>query len=151
MATRKALGDLWRSMHKRCSDQNHISYRYYGAKGIRVCERWASFDNFLSDMGPRPEGATLDRKDSLGNYTPENCRWATVAEQNRNKGDTILVEIEGKTQPVGVWARERGISPQVVHYRMRHLGMTPIAALSIPASRQSRHQINWTAIRAEIK
>lgn len=75
----------WSSMKKRCNMKSHISYPNYGGRGISVCERWDVFENFLADMGERPSGKTLDRKDVNGNYTPENCRWATLSEQQKNK------------------------------------------------------------------
>ena len=74
-------------MKKRCKNPNCRQWPYYGAKGVKVCERWLrSFDAFLSDMGPRPRGRTLDRfPDPDGNYEPGNCRWATHTEQMRNR------------------------------------------------------------------
>lgn len=75
----------WCSMRQRCTDVNHSNYAKYGAKGVRVCERWSSFANFLEDMGERPVGASLDRIDPKGDYCPENCRWAGLAVQQRNK------------------------------------------------------------------
>lgn len=76
----------WLAMKDRCYNINNICYSHYGGRGIVVCDRWRnSFDNFVLDMGERPEGHSLDRIDNNGNYEPNNCRWATVTEQNRNK------------------------------------------------------------------
>lgn len=70
----------------RCYRPQEDSYKYYGAKGITVCERWKSYENFLADLGERPDGMTLDRVDSLGMYEPGNCRWSDAKTQSRNRG-----------------------------------------------------------------
>lgn len=75
----------WRAMITRCTNPKNIAFPYYGARGISVCDRWRTFAHFLDDMGERPEGMTIDRKENDGNYEPNNCRWATRAEQDSNK------------------------------------------------------------------
>ena len=76
----------WASMKRRCTDPNAINYKYYGGRGITYCKRWEKFENFYEDMGPRPEGKSINRIDNDGNYEPKNCKWSTSTEQNNNKG-----------------------------------------------------------------
>ena len=83
----------WRRMIQRCEYTKDKDYHYYGGRGVTVCERWRnSFINFLSDMGPRPENLTLERINTNGNYTPDNCKWATHSEQRLNQRRMICPE-----------------------------------------------------------
>lgn len=75
----------WAGMLNRCTNPNATRWNYYGGRGITVCVRWRDFENFLKDMGTRPEGHTLDRIDPNGNYEPGNCRWATWHDQRVNR------------------------------------------------------------------
>jgi hypothetical protein len=98
-------------MKARCNNPQNHAYADYGGRGIKVCKCWdASFDAFYADMGPRPEGLTLDRIDNNKGYEPGNCRWATRKEQGCNKRDTHWVEHDGKRTPLVVYAEQRGIS-----------------------------------------
>ncbi len=76
---------IWKAMRTRCRNPNTKAYKNYGGRGITVCERWDSYENFLADMGEVPDGLTIDRINNDGNYEPGNCRWATRKEQNMNK------------------------------------------------------------------
>jgi hypothetical protein len=103
-----------------------------------VCERWRkSFEAFLEDMGPRPDGTSIDRIDSAKDYEPGNCRWATITEQNNNKSDTRLITFNGKTMNMTAWAREIGTSPSALHHRIANIGMSIEDALTIPFSRSN--------------
>ena len=85
----------WCSMRARCLSKNTNGYDRYGGRGIKICSRWDDFANFLEDMGERPEGQTLDRKDSNGDYTPDNCKWSTLAEQGSNMVDSRRYVLDG--------------------------------------------------------
>lgn len=110
----------WMRMRQRCEDPNNVSFRLYGGRGIKVCDRWRkSFANFLADMGPRPAGASLYRINPNGDYAPENCRWATPTEQCNNKRANVRIEFRGRVQTVAEWARELGIKDATLRRRLR--------------------------------
>lgn len=79
----------WHNMIGRCENPRHVKYRYYGARGIKVCKRWHDFRLFVADMGRRPVGHTLDREDTNDDYRPGNCRWATHLTQRHNRRDSL--------------------------------------------------------------
>lgn len=80
-----AMYNAWKIMRKRCSDPAHENYKHYGGRGIKVCARWEEFANFLADMGERPEGMELDRKDNDRDYEPGNCRWVSHKDNCNNR------------------------------------------------------------------
>lgn len=118
-------------MKGRCNNENHHKYPLYGGRGIKVCERWMDFSNFLEDMGERPEGTTLDRIDSEKGYEPGNCRWATPTEQNRNKRTSVYLELHGILATIEEWAEVCGIDPRTIRSRVRR-GMDARRALTLP-------------------
>ena len=107
----------WISMKRRCSlkDKDHV--KWYGEKGIIVCERWLEFENFYADMGERPEGKTLDRIDNNKGYYNENCRWSTVKEQNNNKSDNKFITYNGITLTQSQWADKLNIKSHNIKNR----------------------------------
>jgi hypothetical protein len=121
----------WRAMLKRCGNPNEDNYRYYGGRGITVCKRWRVFANFLRDMGPRPEGMTLERKNRNGNYTKRNCKWATNAEQARNSSGNTVYRLGATTLCVGDWEVRLGLSKGSIYHRLE-TGWPLHKALTIP-------------------
>lgn len=75
----------WASMKSRCLNKNHVRYKNYGGRGISICKEWLLFENFLSDMGEKPDGLSIDRINNNGNYKSSNCKWSTPKEQANNK------------------------------------------------------------------
>ncbi len=112
----------WSGMKARCQNKNHVEYSRYGGRGIAVCEAWQSFENFLRDMGLRPEGCSIDRINNDGNYEPSNCRWATVKEQARNRRNSKLLTIDGTTKTVVEWSEQDGAAKASSIYRRLDLG-----------------------------
>jgi hypothetical protein len=115
----------WHSMMARCHNKESFNYKDYGARGITVCEEWHTPQNFydwVEQTGGRPERATLDRIDNNKGYSPENCKWATPAEQARNKRSTIMIAYNGKTQCLQDWATELGMNHETLRYRY-HKGL----------------------------
>ena len=118
---------IYQGMKARCLNKNSPAYKYYGGRGIAVCDRWLkSFKNFYEDMGDRPKGMSLDRKDNNGNYTKENCRWATEMEQHNNMQKNVF--IKGKT--ISQWSRILGMNYGTLHTRYKFLGWSPEETLS---------------------
>lgn len=115
------LYGLWRAMLKRCYEPKTYKYECYGGKGITVCEEWHDFWNFVNwsdSVGGRPEGYTLDRIDSNGNYEPDNCRWADYKTQSRNKSTNRYLTYNNKTQTIKDWSDELCIPYRTLNNRI---------------------------------
>ena len=122
----------WGAMLSRCRNPNATGYPKYGARGIRVCERWHCFESFYADMGECPPGLSIDRIDNNGDYEPGNCRWATIKQQARNKRNTVLIEIGGVTKSLPEWCEIYGLHSSIVYTRMHRLGWSGEKAITTP-------------------
>lgn len=120
---------IWAGMHARCRRPTKKSHLYFG-KGIRVCERWNNFANFMEDMGDPPDGTSIDRIDGNGHYSPENCRWATKKEQANNMRTNRVLEHGGLSMSVAGWAEKLGVKQNTLLYRIRR-GWSVEEALTI--------------------
>lgn len=109
---------VWGSMISRCSNQKSASYPRYGGRGIKVCDRWRRFENFLADMGFPPDGHSIERKNNDGDYCPDNCIWASRSVQAKNKSNNTLLTLNGRTQILAEWARELGVNPASILARI---------------------------------
>jgi hypothetical protein len=125
---------IWSHIIDRCTNQKCPSYKWYGGRGITICERWRlSFVAFLRDMGLRPSPHhTIDRIDNNGPYCPENCRWVTIDQQARNRRNNHVVTLHGKSQTLTDWLQEFHLSEHVYWARVSRYGWPVIRALTTP-------------------
>lgn len=121
----------WMAMRQRCYVPTNAGYKNYGAKGIRVCERWRhSFQNFLADMGERASrNMTIDRLDATKDYFPANCKWSTYIEQANHKSNNHFLTHGGETLSIHRWAAKLGLFPQTIRRRIYNYGWTIEQAL----------------------
>jgi hypothetical protein len=131
--------NVWKKMLSRCSNPQDKAYKYYGARGITVCERWKTFDNFLKDMGHRPQpGLSIERIANYDNYTPENCIWATRTQQNRNKRSNHLITMNGKTKCLAEWCELIGRPFQLANKRINTKKWDDVRAITTPPRKYSK-------------
>ena len=119
----------WAHMLTRCRNEKHKQYPQYGGRGIKVCERWLSFENFYEDMGEKPEGMSIDRIDNEGDYRKDNCRWASQKTQVRNRRNSPTYEWNGEKKSLAELAEMHGLKWRRVYERIRN-GWTLERALS---------------------
>lgn len=108
----------WCAMWTRCTNPNAINYANYGGRGVQVCDRWKSFENFYADMGAS-NGLTLDRIDPDENYEPSNCRWATRKAQNNNRRNNHMIDYYGFNMTAAQWSDHTGIGESTIRRRLR--------------------------------
>jgi hypothetical protein len=121
-------------MVERCTSQRHHAWENYGGRGITVCARWRSFENFVADMGERPPRTSLDRIDNDRGYEPSNCRWASAPEQRRNTRQNVYLEHAGLRMTQTDWAARLGITKQALRGRLSRMS----AAEALTMKRKER-------------
>ncbi len=136
--TRKSPEYLsWRAMKARCLNPNDPAYPRYGARGITIHQSWANdFQAFLRDMGPRPQGTSLDRIDSSAGYSPENCRWATRRQQQRNRRSVVMLTVGSETKTIAEWSEQYKLAHGTISYRLSKLGWDAVKAVTTPKLRR---------------
>jgi hypothetical protein len=120
---------VWWNMMRRCADMENLRY---GGRGIRVCERWHTVENFIADMGIPPAASTLERIHGDGNYEKSNCRWATVREQTNNRHTNRRLTFAGETLTVNAWAEKLGLHRRTITTRLDACGWSVEEALTTP-------------------
>lgn len=118
----------WCTMIARCTNPNHEAWANYGGRGITVCDRWRDFAKFYADMGDRPRGMSIDRIDNNLGYSPENCRWATRAQQSRNRRGRLVVRIGDTEKTLAEWADESPLALGTIWARLKK-GRDPAEAV----------------------
>lgn len=135
---RQRLLNVRLAMIDRCHNPANPQFKDYGGRGVTVCQRWLdSPAAFIGDIGPRPAGMTLDRIDNGKGYEPGNVRWATRAEQQRNRRTNVMVDVDGVRLPLVDACALRGLSYKAVQKRISMRGWSPEEALSTPVSRSN--------------
>lgn len=132
------LYGIWQGMKKRCYNKTSDNYYNYGGRGIEMCAEWrydyVKFADWAKEHGYQ-ENLTLDRIDPNGNYTPENCRWATNKQQQRNKNDNRIITFNNESYTLAEWAEKTGINRSTISSRIDKLGWTIETALTTPPKR----------------
>jgi hypothetical protein len=128
-------------MKDRCLNPKSANFARYGGRGIKVCERWMTFTNFLADMGEQPTGKTLDRyPDNDGHYEPGNCRWTTRKQNSRNRSDNRMLTFNGQTKTLAEWVESTGHSLATLQGRVR-MGWSDEQIITAPSRTRSSNRV----------
>jgi hypothetical protein len=133
---KQATYKIWSAMLQRCNNPNCNKFKRYGGRGITVCREWYTFENFITDLGERPNGLSLERVDNNGNYCKENCKWASPITQAHNRENNRLISFQGETKCLSEWARHVGITISSLTYRINNGWDTERALLTPLISRK---------------
>lgn len=134
---------IWQGMKKRCLNKNNHAYKYYGSRGISVCDEWiSSYENFRnwSLQNGYKEDLTIDRIDTNGNYEPNNCRWTNMAQQNDNKRVTYRFELDGNQYTITELSKKFNLKRSVIYYRLFRLGWNLNDAITKPVKLTNQHE-----------
>ena len=135
--------EVWEAMISRCHNLKNITYKWYGERGIKVCDRWRfSFSSFFEDMGEAPSKCCLERIDNNKGYSKDNVRWATMSEQNRNKRSNRVESFRGRTMILTDWAKELGVSLNTLSWRMKKWGKERALTTYLPRDKSGRVRLH---------
>lgn len=140
-ANKANMAAKWGGMMQRCyTERFELGRKHYFDKGIRVDSAWHDFETFYRDMGPCPEGMSLDRIDGSKNYGPTNCRWADRKTQANNRSNNVPIECDGEIRNLAEWASMKGLTPDTIQYRLKR-GWAPRDAIFTPAYTKRSNQV----------
>ncbi len=140
----------WTAMRQRCLNPSCRQFEHYGGRGITICEEWGDFQRFLDDMGPRPDGLSLERIRNNEGYYPGNCCWASRKDQVRNRRTTVFYEHAGSRQPLQAWAESIGVAYQTLwhRYKVGKRGAELLSPVTRGGGRKSSHKPSSTQAAA---
>jgi hypothetical protein len=136
--TGSRVHNIWKGILERCDNPNKANYGNYGGRGIIVCERWKTFENFYADMGDCPDGYSIERLKNDKGYEPGNCIWADRLTQANNKRNNVFIAAHGEVLSIAQWARRMGVSTVAIRIRLRD-GLTGERAVARGYVRRKVH------------
>jgi hypothetical protein len=132
LANKTRTYGVWKGIRKRCTNPNAKEFKFYGGRGISMCNRWQRYENFLADMGEAPKDHSIDRIDVNGNYEPKNCRWADKKTQMNNMRPNVLIKYMGETLTLKQWAEKLGVPYHRIYQRIFKLSWSVEKAFTAP-------------------